>query len=66
MCMPKAPKQDPKIAEDQAAAKQAELEQLALTKDTNTEQISRQRRLSGVRSLISGVSGSGFGSNYRG
>jgi hypothetical protein len=66
MCMPKAPKPDPQIKIDQAQAKQAELEQLALAKDKNTEQVRRNRRLGGVRSLISGISGAGFGSNYTG
>lgn len=67
MCMPKAPKPekvDPQIKEDQKMQKQAELEQLALAKDKNTEQVRRNRRLGGVRSLISGTSGAGYGSNY--
>lgn len=66
MCLPKAPKPDPQIKEDQQQAKQAELEQLAMAKDKNTEQIRRNRRLGGVRSLLSGMSGAGFGSNYTG
>jgi hypothetical protein len=64
--MPKAPKPDPQVAVDQKQAKQQELDQLALAKDKNTEQSRRNRRLGGPRSLISGMSGSGFGSNYTG
>jgi hypothetical protein len=53
MCFPKAPKQDPQVAIDQAQRKQEELDRLAETKKQVTQQQRRAVGRSGVRSLLS-------------
>jgi hypothetical protein len=64
MCLPKAPKQDPQVARDQEIQRQAELDRLALVKKQETAAARRVTGRGGPRSLITGESGSGFGSNY--
>ena len=63
MCLPKAPKQDPAIKQQQQAQRQAELERLAEEKKKDVVAQKRTLRGGGIRSLLSG-SGTGFGSNY--
>jgi hypothetical protein len=65
MCLPKAPKEDPEIARQQAEQRRLELERLAEEKKKDV--VARRRSLpgSGTRSLLaSGNTGSGFGRNY--
>jgi len=64
VCLPKAPKQDPQIAADQAAQRQRELERLAEEKKKQLAVTRRGLTATGPRSLLSGDVGSGFGSNY--
>jgi hypothetical protein len=64
MCFPKAPKQDPAVAQQQREQRQAELDRLALVKKQETAAARRTMGRGGPRSLISGESGSGFGANY--
>lgn len=65
MCLPKAPKQDPSIAEGQKAQRTAELQRLAEAKDKELQGQVRMLRNVGSRSLLSsGDSGSGYGQNY--
>ena len=66
MCFPKAPKEDPAVKQQQAEARAAELERLGEEKQKQLASTRRTLRGSGVRSLISGMSGSGYGSNYTG
>ena len=63
MCLPKAPKPDPAIKQQQEAQRQAELERLAEEKKKDVVAQKRTLRGSGIRSLLSGA-GTGFGSNY--
>jgi hypothetical protein len=61
MCLPKAPKQDPGIAQEQARQRQLELDRLAEEKDKATKAARRALPGSGARSLLSpGNSGAGF------
>ena len=53
MCLPKAPKQDPEIAQRQKEQKQAELDRLQLEKKQATAQQRRAVGGSGIRSLLS-------------
>jgi hypothetical protein len=60
MCLPKAPKEDPNVRKQQQLQRQAELDRLKEEKQKDLVAQKRTLRGSGVRSLISGESGSGF------
>jgi hypothetical protein len=60
MCLPKAPKEDPAIRQQQKMQRQVEQERLAEEKKKDLAGQRRMIRGSGMRSLISGESGSGF------
>lgn len=66
MCMkpPKPPKIDPSVKAAQEAAARAEQERIAELKKQQTQRTRAEQRTTGMRSLVSGSSGSGFGRNF--
>lgn len=62
--MPKVPKMDPAVKDAQKAQAAAEQERRAELKKQQLERTKSQLGDSGIRSLISGSSGAGFGRNF--
>ena len=64
MCMPKAPKEDKSIKQEQERQRRLEMERLAEEKKKDLVAQKKTIRGGGIRSLLSpGNTGSGFGSN---
>jgi hypothetical protein len=64
MCMPKPPKIDQATKDAQKAAREAEQNRRRDLKEQQLKVTKRGQEGSGIRSLISGSSGSGFGRNF--
>lgn len=64
MCMPKPPKPDPALKAAQQAQARAEQERIAELKKQQLERTKQSQQASGMRSLVSSTSGSGFGRNF--
>jgi hypothetical protein len=61
---PKVPKMDPEVKASQEMQRQAEAERRRELKEQQLQRTKASLGSSGIRSLISGSSGAGFGRNF--